>query len=159
MNTELMNRLVKNTKMKLIKTSAAILIAISMSITAIAQKINSAQVPIVVRSAFATAYPAVKTIKWEKEKGNFEAGFKQSDNTMSALFKSDGTPLESEMEIKTTLLPAPVLDYVKQHYKGAKIKEAAKITKTDGEVSYEAEVNGKDLLFNSKGTYIKSVKD
>lgn len=145
--------------MKIIRTTVAILVASLMGVVAMAQKINATQVPSMVKTAFAKAYPAIKTVKWEKEKGDFEAGFKQGGNEMSAVFKADGTQLESELEIKVTDLPASVLAYVKQKYKGAAIKEAAKITKATGEVNYEAEVKGKDLLFDSNGKFIKIAED
>ena len=146
--------------MHIIKTTLAIVIATSTAITVMAQKINATQVPAAVKTSFTKTYPAVKTIKWEKEIGDFEAGFKQGSNEMSAVFKADGTQLESEMEISATTLPASVTAYVKQHYKGALIKEAAKITKTStGEVNYEAEVKGKDLLFDSTGKFIKIAED
>jgi hypothetical protein len=41
---------------------------------------------------------------------------------------------------------------VEKNYKGATIKETAKSQKANGEINYEAEVNGKDLIFDSKGT-------
>jgi hypothetical protein len=145
--------------MKFIKTTAAILIATSIGVAAIAQKNNSTQVPSAVKIAFAKAYPSVKTVKWEKEKGDFEAGFKQGSKEMSAVFKADGTQMESELEINTATLPATIIVYVKQHYKGAVIKEAAKITKANGEVNYEAEVKGKDLLFDNSGKFIKVAQD
>jgi hypothetical protein len=140
--------------MKFIKTTAAILIASLMGVAAMAQKNNSTQVPAAVKIAFAKAYPSVKTVKWEKERGDFEAGFKQGSSEMSAVFKANGTQIESEMEINAATLPATIIVYVKQHYKGAVIKEAAKITKANGEVNYEAEVKGKDLLFDSAGKFI-----
>ena len=67
---------------------------------------------------------------------------------MSALFTADGTMTESEVDIAVSALPASVLNYVKTHYKGAAIKEGAKITKADGTVNYEAEVNKMDVLFD-----------
>lgn len=145
--------------MKIIRTTVAILVASSIGVAATAQKINSTQVPPAVKNAFAKAYTAIKTVKWEKEKGDFEASFKQGGNEMSAVFKADGTQLESELEIKAADLPASVLAYVKQNYKSAAIKEAAKITKATGEVNYEAEVKGKDLLFDSNGKFIKIAED
>jgi hypothetical protein len=45
------------------------------------------------------------------------------------------------------------------HYSGAPIKEASKIVKTNGEVNYEALVNGKDVMFDSNGKFIKVAKD
>jgi hypothetical protein len=145
--------------MKFIKTTAAILVATLMGVAAMAQKINSTQAPAAVKSAFEKAYPSIKTVKWEKEKGDFEAGFKQGNKEMSAVFKADGAQVESEMGINAATLPATIIVYVKQHYKGAVIKEAAKITKANGEVNYEAEVKGKDLLFDSAGKFIKVAKD
>lgn len=145
--------------MKIIKTTVALLIAGAFSSGAMAQKISSAKVPAAVKNAFASAYPAVKKVKWEKEKGDFEAGFMQGSAEMSAVFKADGSQLESEMEIKATELPAAVTTYIKQNYKGAAIKEAAKITKTGGEVFYEAEVKGKDLLFDKDGKFVKIAED
>ncbi len=146
--------------MKIIKITMAIAIASALGFTASAQKISSTKVPAPVKNSFSSAYPGVKTVKWEKENGGYEAGFKQAGNEMSAVFKADGTQLESEMEIKATELPAAVTAYVKEHYKGAAIKEAAKITKTtSGEVNYEAEVKGKDLLFDKAGKFIKIAKD
>jgi hypothetical protein len=35
----------------------------------------------------------------------------------------------------------------------------AKITKADGTVNYEAEVDGKDVIFNSIGKFLKEAKD
>ncbi|OOQ57218.1 hypothetical protein BC343_16060 [Mucilaginibacter pedocola] len=138
------------------KTTLAIALASAFALTANAQT----KVPAAVKSAFETAYPGVKTVKWEKEKSDYEAGFKQGSSEISAVFKADGTQLESELEIKATELPAAVTTYVKEHYKGAAIKEAAKITKTaTGEVTYEAEVKGKDLLFDKDGKFIKVAED
>lgn len=145
--------------MRIIKTTMAIALASSIGVAAMAQKITSAKVPAAVKTSFEKAFPGVKTVKWEKEKGDYEVSFKQAENNMSAVFKANGTQVESEIGIKSADLPASVNAYVKQHYKGAVIKEAAKITKVSGEVNYEAEVKGKDLLFDSTGKFIKVAKD
>ena len=63
------------------------------------------------------------------------------------------------MDIKVTDLPATVLAYVKEHYKGKTIKEGAKITTVDSTVNYEAEVDGKDVIFYTNGKFLKEVKD
>ena len=52
-------------------------------------------------------------------------------------------------------LPAGVTDYVHSHYPGAKITEAGKVTDAEGKTRYEAEVKGKDLLFDEKGNFLK----
>ena len=126
--------------------------------SACAQKLDASKVPDAVKAAFAKKYPGI-TAKWEKEDGRYEAGFKQNSNTMSALFEANGTMTESEMDIKVGDLPASVQAYVKDHYKGKNIKEGAKITKADGTVNYEAEVDGKDVIFDSNGKFLKEVKN
>jgi hypothetical protein len=120
---------------------------------------NKIEAPAVVKAAFAKEFPSIIDVKWEKEKSDYEAGFTVNGEEMSAVFNSKGTLKEKEVEIKVTDLPAAVMAYVKEHYKGAKVKEAAKITKANGEVNYEAEVNGKDVLFTEKGAFLKEAKD
>jgi hypothetical protein len=56
-------------------------------------------------------------------------------------------------------LPASIADYVAKNYKGEKIKEAAKLKMANGDINYEAEVKGMDLIFDANGKFIKSVKD
>ena len=94
-----------------------------------------------------------------KEGGNFEAGFKKDSKEMSAVYQANGILMESETSIKESELPASVLNYVKSNYEGKKIKEPAKITKADGSINYETEVDGKDLIFDSKGNFLKVSKD
>lgn len=142
--------------MKKMMMMSAFLAAITVS--ACAQKIDASKVPAVVKAAFAKQYPGVAA-KWEKEAGLFEAGFKQKGHEMSALYDANGMMKESEMEIKVADLPASVVKYVNENYKGKKIKEGAKITRADGTVNYEAEVSGKDLIFDANGKFIKSLKE
>jgi hypothetical protein len=121
------------------------------------EKREQANVPSVVKQAFAKQYPGI-TAEWTKEDGNYEANFKHMNHEMSALFDANGAMTESEMEIAVKELPAAVTSYIKQHHKGAGIKEAAKITKANGEVNYEAEVKGADLIFDASGKFIKEIK-
>lgn len=72
----------------------------------------------------------------------------------SAVYDEKGTLTEMEEEIKVSALSPSISAYVKEHYKGGVIKEAAKITK-GSETIYEAEVNKKDLIFDANGKFIK----
>lgn len=125
---------------------------------ATAQKLKASKVPEIVKASFAKQYPGI-TAAWEKEGGKYEAGFKKNSSTMSALFEPNGTMTESEISIKASVLPVAALAYVKKHYKGKSIKEGAKITKADGTINYEAEVNGKDVIFDAKGNFLKVTRD
>lgn len=123
------------------------------------QKIKTADVPAVVKSAFEKQYLKATEVKWNKENGNFEASFDLNKTDNSVVFDGSGKILETEIEIEITQLPKAIADYVKANYKGAAIKEAAKITDAEGTVTYEAEVKGKDLIFDSTGKFLKESKD
>lgn len=115
-----------------------------------AQKISSAKVPAPVKAAFEKAH-AKTSVKWEMEKSNYEAGFTLNGKETSEVYTAAGSLLETETAIRTNELPAAVL----ARLKGKKIAEAAKITRADGTVCYEAEVKGKDFLFDTEGNAVK----
>jgi len=131
-------------------------VAVLITVTVTAQKSGA---PVAAKTAFAKAYPAATKVKWEKEDGNYEVSFVDKGNEMSAIYNADGVFQEIEHEMKVAELPAPVSAYMKEHYKGIVVKGAAKITKADGSINYEAAVKGKDVLFDINGKFIKEAKD
>ena len=133
-------------------------LATTVSFMACGQKLDAAKVPAAAKATFAKQHPGV-TATWEKEDGKYEATFKQNGMETSAFYEDNGTMTESEQEMKVTDLPATIQAYLAEHYKGKKIKSAAKITKADGTVNYEANVNGKDAMFDASGKFLKEVKD
>lgn len=124
-----------------------------------AQKIQEKDVPAPVKAGLQKQFPNAQNIKWEKEKGNYEAGFKVRQADYSVLLGASGNIMETEVPIANDALPASVKEYVSKHYPSKKIKEAAKITDAKGVLTYEAEVNGKDLIFDGSGKFLKEVKD
>jgi hypothetical protein len=121
-----------------------------------AQNIKPTLVPAGAKTALLNKYPEAKKVTWEKEKGNYEANWGgKSGEDMSVQFTPNGEFIEQVKAINVTKLPALAATYIKQHYKTAKISEAGKVTNAKGENFFEAEVNGKDLLFNEKGNFVK----
>jgi len=93
---------------------------------------------------------------WEKEKGNYEANWGgKSGEDNGVQFSPSGEFLEYAMAIPPSELPASVTSYIKGHYKGQSIKEAAKVTDAKGALTYEAEIKGKELIFDAKGNFLK----
>ena len=121
-----------------------------------AQKSNP---PAAAKAAFAKAYPGATKVKWDKEDGGFEADFELKGKKMAATYDAKGVYQESEVAIQVSELPASVTAYMKEHYKGITVKEAARITKANGAVNYEAAIKGKDVLFDANGKFIKEAKD
>ncbi len=128
------------------RTISMIAIAITITTGTFAQKINADKVPVTVKSAFAKEYTEATSVKWDKEKSDYEASFKMKGEDLSVLFSSEGKVIETEKGIAVTELPTSVQTALK----GKKIKEAAIIIK-NGKTYYEAEVGGKDHLFDAQG--------
>jgi hypothetical protein len=132
-------------------------IGAGLSIGAHAQKHSNDEVPAAVKTAFAQQFPGTNA-KWKKTGDQYEARFKQNRQKMSAVFGADGTMSETERKLKVWELPLPVRDYVEQHYKGADIKEAARITRADGRTNYEAGLEDKEILFDAGCNFLKEEK-
>jgi len=131
-------------------------IALGAAINLNAQDIKSKDVPQVVKTALSTKYPEAKKVSWEKEKGNFEANWGgKSGEDNSAVFTPSAQFVEIVKAIKISDLPKSVAPYVAANYKGAKIKEAGKVTDAAGKTMYEAEIKGGDLIFDENGKFIK----
>jgi Putative beta-lactamase-inhibitor-like, PepSY-like len=134
----------------------SIFLALAISGTAVAQDLKEKEVPPAVKAAFAKRYPDAKKVSWEKEKGNYEANWGgKSGEDNAAMFTPAAIFLEIVVAIPVNQLPASVAPYINKNYHGATIKEAGKVTDASGKHMFEAEIKGKDLIFNEKGVFVK----
>lgn len=141
------------------KNSILTFLALLFSCFAIAQNLSEKKVPTIVKSTFLISYPDQINVKWEKEKGSYEASFTIKDKEHAMVLDPEGTILETEEEIDVNKLPANALAYINTTYPNKKIKDAAKIIDAHGIVTFEAQVTSIDLIFDKQGTYIKSIAD
>ncbi|WP_298296795.1 PepSY-like domain-containing protein [Hydrotalea sp.] len=142
--------------MKMYLFSAVLLGLTVMSCSA--QDLKKSDVPEQVQTACAKKFPESghAKISWEKEKGNYEANWGgRSGEDNSAQFTPSGVFIEIVKAIPVNQLPAGVAQYVQANEHGAKIKEAGLVTDAKGVVTYEAEIKGKDLIFDQTGKFIK----
>ncbi|WP_020603172.1 PepSY-like domain-containing protein [Spirosoma spitsbergense] len=112
-------------------------------------------IPGAAKAAFTKLHPQATAVKWDKEDGGYEASFKEKGKTMSVVMDGQGTLKETETDITVSELPATVRDYVAKQMPGKKISEAAIIVDASGVKKYEAEVGGKDLMFDMNGKPLK----
>jgi hypothetical protein len=121
---------------------------------------NKINVPAVVKEAFAKKFPEAKNVTWETEKGNYEGNWGgKSGEDNSVLYTPSGKFLEEGKAITSSQLPAPATSYLKSHYKGATVTETVLIKHADGKVTYEAEVHGKEVVFDEHGNVVKTEKE
>jgi hypothetical protein len=142
--------------MKLLFLSGMLACCVFSSGPILAQRLRSADVPAVVKAALQNKYPAASGVTWEKEKGNFEANWGgKSGEDNSVTYTPQGNFVEIVVAIPVSQLPAAITAYVKANYSRAKITEAGRVTDAAGKIRYEAEVRGKDLLFDENGNIVK----
>jgi flagellar capping protein FliD len=120
-----------------------------------AQKLNEKDVPSGVKTKFESLYPGVKVEKWEKEDAYFEAEFEKDEIETSVVFDGNGNLVETEVEINLSSLPESITGYFQKSNPNSKIKEASKITDTNGVITYEVEVDNTDYLFDIRGNFLK----
>ena len=116
--------------------------------------------PEAVTATFKEKFPMVKSVKWEKEHGNFEGAFRDEKNVkMSATFTKKGEWLETERDIKITEAPAEVTAAIKADYPKWRFSHASKIEKADGSFVYEGDLTEgdrkKEVLYNAEGKKVK----
>jgi hypothetical protein len=147
--------ILKNKIMKKI-LSGLFIAALLYSTGLMAQDLKKSNVPATVQTAFAKKYAEAKKVSWEKEKGNYEANWGgKSGEDNSASFTPAGEFIEIVVAMPVAQLPKSIVPYVKGHYNGASINEAGKVTDSKGKVSFEAEIKGKDLIFDESGSFVK----
>nr|WP_294793987.1 hypothetical protein [uncultured Mucilaginibacter sp.] len=138
---------------KLFFTAAISVLTVS---AIIAQDIKSSKVPAAVSKALIKKYPAAIKVSWEREDGNYEANWGgKSGEDMSVTFTPAGVFVEQVELIMPSALPLNATKYLQTHYKGIKVDEAGKVTGANGNVSYEAEIKHKEVLFDAQGNFVK----
>ena len=143
------------------KTMLLAAVLFALSTVSFAQKENEStkklSVPAAVKTALSNKYPEATKVTWEKEKGNYEANWGgKSGEDNSVQFTPTGDFIEIVKAMPVSGLPQKIIAYVKENYKGAKITEAGKVTNAKGKITYEAEVNKKDLIFDESGNFVKA---
>jgi hypothetical protein len=136
-----------------------LLIAIAGFFTqAQAQKLVAKDVPTAVTIAFNKAHPSVKDAEWSKNGNYFATIYDADEGATSVTFDASGKLMENQVEISSPALPANILEYVKKNYREADMNAAYKITSANGTVTYETELKGIVLIFDSNGHFVKSLK-
>ncbi|WP_375447858.1 hypothetical protein [uncultured Fibrella sp.] len=107
--------------------------------------------PAAVKATITRLYPTAKGVKYEKENAGYEVGFTHNGKAMSVVLDAKGVVKETETVIAVSDLPAAIRNYIAKRMPGKPIKEAAEIVDAKGVKVFEAEVGGKDLLFNTTG--------
>jgi hypothetical protein len=137
-----------------------LLLAIAgFAVQAQAQELMVTDVPEAVVTAFNKSNPLVSAVDWNKDGSNFVAEFAKDKVETSLTYDVTGQVVESKIQIPVASLPQGVTDYMTTNHKEYVVEDASKITNAIGTITYETEVDGKMLIFDAKGTYLKSEEE
>ncbi|MBK7410013.1 MAG: PepSY-like domain-containing protein [Saprospirales bacterium] len=121
---------------------------------------NEHAAPAEVQIAFDAKFPTVEKVKWDKEgEGEWEAEFTVEGLEMSANFKTDGTWLETETEMKADDLPQEVTDAIGAQFADYKMEGITMVEMPDQATAYEVELEKDgttiEATFNADGALLK----
>jgi hypothetical protein len=133
-----------------------LVLVLGFSFTTSAQK----DAPEVVKKAFAQKFAAVKSVKWDKESANeWEAEFTFNGKEMTASYDNAGKWLESETEITSKELPAPVSATLAKDFAGYKIGEIGIVedpAMKGFEVALTKGTTALEVIFDASGKVLKN---
>jgi hypothetical protein len=141
----------------MIRRWAAISLSLIFSIQVSAQVAVSTTVPQQVLASFQARYPSVTAgVTWTQDAGYYEPVFMQGGIQYVGYIDQKGRFIQTIAKLRASELPTVVTTYINQNYSGGKISDAGKIDFVGSMPSrYYAKVNGKELLFDNIGAFIK----
>ncbi len=140
------------------KTAIALLLFCASCATSAPLEGEEVDVPAAVTRSFGKTFPHAEHVAWIREGAEYEASFQQKKDAVSATFNAAGALQTTEKSIPDYALPTRALEYLRMHYAGAAIDEAAEITLADSTTNYEAEVKGMDVIFDERGGFLRTEK-
>jgi hypothetical protein len=122
-----------------------------------AQEVN---VPKAVKATFTQMFPEINTPVWKQNKENYQAQFKDEDDTIQeATFSADGKWIKTASIIYEDELPEIATEYILDNYEEFEVDKIRKVTTNKGNTSYTVMLTvGEDkikLSFNEDGEYIE----
>lgn len=120
-----------------------------------AQRVQENDVPVVVKTTIKERYPNAKNANWEREREHYKVNFKDRDQEHTVKIHSSGRIVETMMETDENAIPTNMKNYVANNYSNHKIRKAKKYTDANGHVTYETHVNGRDLVFDNNGNFLR----
>ncbi len=133
---------------------------------------NKTEIPKAVKEAFSKKYPTAEKVKWDTEENGeeateendeeeYEVKFKLKGNKTTAKFKTDGSWLETETNIKNADLPQAVKTAVTAQFAGYELDEAELVETPELAKAYEVKLKDKKndaevkALFSEDGKLLR----
>jgi hypothetical protein len=134
-----------------------VLAIIGLAAGSYAQNLLPSDVPQSVVKSFTKKNPKVEQVEWSKTGEFYKATFADDNSGKSVYFDEAGKVKQSEMQVKVSQLPTPILKYVNDNHPADLVKHSSKITNAKGKSTYVVKVKDSELVFDSNGKYMEPV--
>lgn len=126
-----------------------------------AQISKSRTVPVNILKAFQKSHPKATILKWNDEPPIWEAKYKDGDKTGAISYNLKAKITETELVIPKNQLPnkLAIPDFIKSKYPNEKIQRCEKVEKANGVITYEIQITGKEIIFDTNGKYLSEEMD
>ena len=140
-----------------------------------AQDLEESEVPKVVMEKFKKSYTMNDEVDWKKRGENYVAEMDVNEKEVNITYDTKGNLIQKETELEESEVPKPILKYFNSKYiikkEGDKVSnnemtkkiileslDAYKITDGQGNITYKIDAITSDLLFDSKGSFLKEIE-
>jgi len=142
------------------KVMIALVISSLFGSAAIAQKITTDKVPVLIYRSFKSRFPASNQESWEKvSNAVYEVDFFNERKKQSASFDTSGAWRQTETEIMLNQLPRVVNAAFNKQFGGFTVQETTEVETADKGTLYELIINkgteGYEVQFSAKGELLK----
>jgi hypothetical protein len=141
----------------------------------LAQDIEDSEVPKQVMDKFKKSNTMNDEVDWKKKGDNYIAELDINEKEINITYDSKGNMVQKEVELEESEIPKPTMRYFNSKYlikkEGDKLSnsemtkkvileslDAYKITDSQGNITYKIDAITSDLLFDSKGNFLKEVE-
>lgn len=103
--------------------------AAGILLTSCGSGLPESEVPSVVKNTLATTFPHNGPVEWEKEKGNYEAEFREDTLDYKALISPEGAVLRYKQEIAAGELPPQVQQTLQAQYRDHEVEDLERVVR------------------------------
>lgn len=121
------------------KTLKILTIALFATGVAMAQDLNSSDVPGNLKDAFSKEYSKATDVEWEKELDNYKVEFDLNRQDHEVWYDASGSIIKKEQEMTEAELPQAIRDAIESNYAGHQVDDVEMIWH-DNTNTYEVEL-------------------
>ena len=133
-----------------------LLLLLACCVTVEAQKLAANAVPKTVTTAFKKSHPTATKETWFKHDDKYEVKFTVNKKVKSLMYNTKGILVFNEAKVTLTTLAAAAKKYMDTNFTNQTILKVVRMTTMTNSISYAVEINDRNIIFDTKGHFIKS---